>query len=352
MAFIEGTEIFTNSGWKNIEDVSGHDKVLIRNFIGDAEFTQPYALKKKQYTGQVVKIGARNWSFSVTPDHSVIFDRDIGANGKKFQSTLAGKMVARPHYRIYRKFRYMFAEEPKKEVIIVRDDFGKRHVTIPEHDWYKLVGYVLCRGFIRMKPGKPMLHIFLDEDRVEDETKILGDIFDRLGISWHVQYSEKTRPKLVVSSRNTLARRLITRLGSSKRKEMYLPDAMVYNSSKELSKLLIETVIEASIKSTTKRGNFYQLVTTNLKFIETISLLGTLAGYSMRSSVLFPAGQKTPHGETKKTSYVLFIANPVDTYAPRYVKRRDYQGPVYEIDLFEGQVYVKEGTMPVWVDPK
>lgn len=352
MGFVKGTEVFTNSGWKQIEDISGQDRVLVRNFIGDAEFIQPFALKKRQYSGQIIKIGARNWSFSVTPEHMVLFDRDRGANGKKFQSIPAGEMVARPHYRIYRKFRYMFAEEPRKETIIIRDDFGKRYSTIADHDWYRLVGYVLCRGFIKMKPGKPMLHIFLDEDRMEDEISILGDILDRIGVSWHVQYSDKTRPKLVVSSRNTLARRLITRLGSSKRKEMFLPDTMIYNSSKELSKLLIETVIEASIKSDTKRTNLYQLATTNLRFIETISLLGTLAGYSMRSALVFPAGYDTPRGKTKKDSYVLHIANPVDTYAPRYVKREDYSGPVYEIDLFEGQVYVKEGTMPVWVDPK
>ena len=38
MAFIEGTPIFTDSGFKNIEDIGGRDKVLVRNFLGDAEF--------------------------------------------------------------------------------------------------------------------------------------------------------------------------------------------------------------------------------------------------------------------------------------------------------------------------
>ena len=348
MGFIQGTPIFTNSGWKNIEEISGQDKVLVRNFIGDAEFIQPFALKKKKYEGEIVKIGARNWSFSVTPDHRVVYDRDRGAQGKHYESVLAKDMVARPHFRIFRKFKYMFPDEPKKETIIIRDDF-KRYVTISDYDWYKLVGYVLTRGFIRMKPGKPMVFLFLDEDRIEEEILILGDILDRIGVGWHVQYSEKTRPKIVVSSRNTLASRLVTRLGASKRKEMYLPDKMVYNSSKELSKLLIDTIIDASGQKDRER---VQLVTTNKRFIDTLSLLGTLAGYSMRNSLMFEAGTETARGVTKKDSYIFNIFPPVDSYAPKYVKKVSYTGAVYEIDLFEGQVYVKEGSMPVWVNPK
>lgn len=352
MAFITGTPIFTNSGWKNIEDISGRDKVLVRNFLGDAEFIQPFALKKRQYDGDIIKIGAKDWSFSVTPDHGVIFDKDRYAQGNNFCSLPAKSFKIHPDNRIYRKFKYIFSDEPKKEMVKIRDEFGERTSTISDYDWYKLVGYILCRGFIKRKPGKPMLFIFLEPQRVEEETAILGDILDRIGVRWHVQNSELTRPKIVVSSRNTLVDRLVTRLGSYKRKQMFLPDKMLYNSTKELSKLLIETIIEASIRPGTKRGNVYQIATTNKDFIDTLTILGTLAGYSIRSVLNNKAGEITPFGITKLDGYILQISSPTDTYAPKYSKKITYSGQVYEIDLFDGQVYVKEGSMPIWVNPK
>lgn len=322
MAFIEGTQIFTDSAWKNIEDISGRDRVLVKNFIGDAEFIQPFALKKKQYDGDVITSGAKDWSFTVTPDHT--------PTGDQFK----------------RNFHYMFSEEPKKEMIKIRDEFGTRTSTISDYDWYKLVGFVLTRGFVRTKPGKPMLYLFLEEDRIEEEIRILGDILDRIGVAWHVQYSDKTLPKIVVSSKNTLVNRLITRLGSKKRKEMFLPDKMIYNSTKELSKLLIDTIKDTS------RGETDQIVTTNKALIDSLTLLGTLSGYSVRYYLLSEAGKTTSRGTTKKDSYLLFIFPQVSQYSVIYRKKSIYSGYVYEIDIFDGQVYVKDGISPIWIAPK
>lgn len=327
--FVSTTQVFTDSGWKKISDISGHDRVLVRNFLGDAELIQPFALKKRKYGGEVVKIGAKDWSFTVTPDH------------KNIDST-----------KIVRKFRYIFSDDPKKEWITVRDDFGRRSVTISPHDWYKLVGFMLQRGFIRMKPGRPMLWFFLDEDRVEEESKILGDILDRLGVGWHVQYSEKTRPKVVVSSKNTLASRLMNRLGSNKRKKMFLPDRMIYSSTKELSKLLIDTIISTSIQPNTKRRSVYQLSTTNKALMDSLTLLGTLNGYSIRTVLKAPAGTPTNKGVTKIDSYFLQISDINEVYSQKKIEKKKYSGYVYGIDLFDGQVYVKEESMPVWVSPK
>lgn len=352
MAFIEGTQIFTDSGFKKIEDIGGHDKVLVRNFIGDAELIQPFALKRTQYTGEVIKIGAKDWSFTTTPDHLVVYDDDKYAQGVNFKKEPAKSIVSSKNKRIYRKFKYIFSDDPKKETIRVRDEFGTRTVSISPQDWYKLIGYVLMRGFIRMKPGKPMLFLFLEEDRLEEEVTIIGDILDRLTVSWHVQYSSKTRPKIVVSSKNTLVARLVTRLGSNKRKSMHLPDKMLYSSSKELTAVLIDTIIDASIKPDTERGNVYQIATTNTKLIDSLTVLGTLGGYSIRSVLRNRAGEQTPHGITKKDGYIIQISAPIDTYQPKYVKKLQYSGSVYEIDLFDGQVYAREGSKPVWVNPK
>lgn len=349
MAFIADTQVFTDAGWKRIEDVSGKDRVLVRNFLGEAEFIQPFALKKRKYDGFVTQIGARNWHFSVTPHHPIVFDKNKLPTGNNFQVVRAENVKPRIDTRLYRKFRYIFSEEPKKEIIKIKDEFGIRYTTISQYDWYKLMGYVLMRGFIRKKPGSPMLHLFLDPNRIEEESRIIGDLLDRMGFSWHMQHSEKTSPKIVVSSKNLLCARLITRLGSDKRKEMYLTDKIIYNSTKELSQLLIDTIIDAAGGKDTLRT---QLVTTNKAFIDSLMLLGTLSGYSIRYSITSTAGTPSNYGVAKKDSYILLISSLTDTYAPTYVRKEFYYGYVYEIDLFDGQIYVKEGSMPVWVNPK
>lgn len=350
MAFIAGQEIFTNEAWKKVEDISGKDKVLVRNFLGDAEFIQPFALKKRHYDGEIIQLGARDWSFSVTPEHKILYDRR--REFVKMEKTTAEKFELNVRHQIYRKFNYMFPEELRKEYITIWDEFGKRTVTIQHEDWYKLVGYVLCRGFIKTGYGRPMLYLFLDEYNIEKEILILGDIFDRMGLPYHVQYSEKTRAKLVVSSKNTLASRLNYRLGSFKRKEMYLSDRIIYRSTKEYAKILLDSIAEASRKFDTPVTDTFQMSTTNKRLLDSLVLFGTMHGYGVRYYASHNIGDKTPFGVVKKQSYVMKISQPTDLYTPKYKKTRDYSGNVYEIDLFNGQVYVKEGSMPVWIDPK
>lgn len=330
--FVADTQIFTDSGWKDIKNIAGKDRVLVRNFLGDAEFITPFALKKKKYNGDVIKIGAKNWSFTVTPDHVIVYETD---DSGKFRKVPAEELVLTNHNRIHRKFKYFFSEEPTKENVKVHDEFGTRNLRIDDRDWYVLVGYVLSRGFIDTKHGRPMLHIFLDEDKMEEQLNMLQDILDRIGLPYHVQYSEKTRPKVVVSSQNTIASRLITRLGSSTRKEMHLPDKIIYQSTKDLAKLLIQTIVSGS-----------QLVTTNKRLLDDLMLLGTLNGLGMTISTL------EPKQWTDKNSYILNIYGISDTYSPKFKEKALYSGYVYEIMLFDGQVYVKEDGMPIWTNPK
>lgn len=327
--FVADTQIFSNSGWKKIQDIKGNDKVLVKNFIGDAEFIQPFAIKKKQYEGEVFRLGAKDWSFTVTPDHKNLDDKQI-----------------------VRRFKYMFSDEPQREIIKIFDEFGTRNVTISQQDWYKLVGLVLMRGFIKTGYGRPMLMFYLEEERIEEETKVLSDIFDRIGVPWHVQYSEKTKPKFVVSSKNTIAARLATRLGSTTRKDMYLPNKMIYSSTKELATLLIETIITYYMKPGTERRSVVQIATTNKKLIDSLTILGTLSGYSIRSILRTKAGTPVLNGFTQKDIYNMQISNINAVYSFIYRQKSLFSGYVYGIDLFDGQVYVKDGAMPVWVSPK
>ena len=339
--FVRDTQIFTDSGWKPIQDISGSDRVLVRNFINDAEFIQPFALKKRQYDGEVIEIGAKDWSFTVTPDTKIVYDLN-GEN--KIRAKSAEDLSTNRHIKLHRKFKYMFADEPKREDIKIFDEFGKKYSVLAPYDWYKLVAYVLMRGFIKMGYGKPMLIINLDMEHFESEISELSEILERIGVQFHVQYPQGVSPKLVVSSKNTLARRLITRLGSSTRRQMFLPDKMIYQSSKELTDVLLSTMC--------KLQGSNNIATSNEALIDSLVLFGTLGGYGIGVSLSVKAGTVTNRGKVNKNSYIMRINEPIKTYSPTKKVKSSYSGYIYGIDLFEGQVYVKNGVAPVWTSPK
>lgn len=351
MAFIDGVKLLTNSGWKEIDNISGRDMVLVRNFLGEAEFIQPFAIKKKLYNGKVLQFSARNWAFTVTPDHRIVYEKSSNSGIIHMYCDTASNFTINPQFRLYRNFRYIFSSEPKKETFMIDVGRKKRHVTISNYDWYKLVAYTLCRGFIKTGYGKPMLMFLIDENKAEKELSEITGILERLGLSWHIQHSEKTRLRITVSSKNNLASKLARCLGSSRRKEMFLSDKILFNSTKELSKLLIESIIEIHSRGTADNKTC-QISTTNTKFLDSLGLLCTLSGYSSAVVLKSAAGAVSNKGVTKKNSYTIRIFNAPQSYMPTSITEIDYNGYVYELDLFEGQVYVKNGSIPVWLDPK
>lgn len=354
MAFVAETEIFTDSGWKPIKDISGRDRVLVRNFIGDAEFIQPFALKKRQYNGEVIQLGGKNWSFSVTPDHIVVYDRDDMARGLHFKYEPAKDITVHNENRIYRKFRYMTPETYKRESVVIHTEFGKKYSYIANEDWFVLVAYLIERAqLVKSSRFKHTLQVFLDPERVEYEIDLLGGIFDRIGVEWtFIPYRTTGQALLRVKSNNTLASRVITRLGSSTRKEMFLPDKMIYNSSKELVDMFFEALIQASKRADTKVGKLYQYQTGNVALMKSLEKIGTLWGYGIAPYIVQRAGDKHYYGIASKNIYNVVIQGVTKTYSPRFKQSLQYQGAVYEIDLFDGQVYAREGSMPVWVNPK
>lgn len=352
MAFIKGTNIFTNSGWKPIETISGNDNVLVRNFLGDAEFIQPFALKKRQYNGEIYEIGGRNWSFSVTPDHIVVYDRDDKVRGRNFVYEKAKDLEINADNRIYRKFKYITPEDYKKENIVIYDDFGKRWVTISNLDWFVLCGYVLLRGYLEPAGRRRALNIYLDRQKREDELVVLADILDRIGVVWNlIESRTDDRWILRVNPHNTLSSKLAARLGSLKRKKMFIPDKMIYNSSKELASTLIETIINVSKRPETSSDS-YQFTSNNVKLIDSLEMLCTLWGYSVSRKISAHKGQDVGRGKLKKDVYNLVITSLPQSYSPTHINKKQYNDYVYELNLFDGQVYVKDGTAPVWIDPK
>lgn len=326
MAFIEGTRIFTDSGFKPIEDIAGHDRVLVRNFLGESQFTQPFAIKKSQYSGEITELAGKNWRITTTPNHIIVYDRDDG----KFRYTPAKDVDVNPKNRIYRKFKYYSEEEYKRENIVVHTEFGKVWKTISNEDWYILCAFVLDRGYLEPTGRNFALNIYLKRASRDAELRLLADIFDRMSVTWSV-FEDRTNDRWIVrvNNKNTLATKLKARLGSKKRRKMYLPDKMIYSSSHDLVKLFLDQLFT--------ENNTYSTI--NFKLVQSIELLCTLWGYS--------TVRRCTNGVYKLELYDL-----PRTYSPTSKNTLSYDGNVYEIKLFDGQVYVKNGTAPVWVNPE
>jgi hypothetical protein len=142
-------------------------------------------------------------------------------------------------------------------------------------------------------------------------------------------------------------------LGSRARKEMYVPDKMIYNSTIEQGSALIETFIKASRQDGTGVEGMVQFSTTNTKLISSLEILGLLSGYTISSILAKPAGTKVPAGQTKKDSYAVYVRKSVNEVSIIRKKKQDYDGKVYEIDMFEDQLLIREdGSLPLWMKPK
>lgn len=336
MAFIEGTKIFTNSGWKNVEQISGQDKVLVRNFIGDAEFLQPFALIKSQYNGLINKIGSKRWSFSVTPDHIVMYDRDDTPQSKNLTFLPAKDVEVHGNNRIMRKFRFSNRDDYKKEQIVINTQFGKKYSTISNEDWFVLCAYVLRKGMIEKQVGRSNLNLFVSDEK--DIEKLTG-ILDRIGVQWSLL--KRDRYFIRISNNNNLAKRISTRLRGSVRKKMYLSDKMIYNSNRALVEMFFDTLLFAGDQ-----------LNCSSRLADSLVLLGTLHGYSVTKNLLLEKGAETKKAIVTRDIYNVVVNKPTISYSPMFNTQEKYKGAVYSIDLFDGQVYVREKGMPVWVNPK
>lgn len=320
MGFTAETKVFTPRGWKSIGDLSGRDRVLVRNFLGDAEFIQPFALRKKQYDGEVIKFGGKYWATTVTPDHKVVYQRD---------TTTAGEVVIDKHKFLHRQFRYI-REDRTNEIVHLSD----RQVTLSDEDWYTIVAYTVTKGFIS-KDKNPRLKFMLDVDNV---LPLVG-ILDNLGISYSVG-DVNGSIVITVNRDNNLARKLKKYLGARARKEMKLPAKMVYGSSQVLYKHFLNTFTSLVAKASQNRPNQLVFGSANPRLLETLKLMCMFCGYGF---------SMVKNGET----YVAYIIpGKVSPWSVKFIDKYNYSGYIYEIDLFDGLIYVTERNLPVWMSPK
>lgn len=339
MAFPAETKVLTTKGWKRIEDIGGHDRVLTRNFLGDAQFTKPFAIKKKDYSGEMISGGSYKYQFKVTPDHEIVYTDKHG----NVISTTAEDVPAKRDNKLKHKSRY----SPDNYLTPQKVKYDGREYTINNLDWYKFVGFVLRRGGMDRKRAR--LTLTLDKENVKKDLDLICPILDSMDLKWTL-----TEPNLVViSQKYNVAYKLSTALGSKTRKKMYIPDKMVYNVSIEEGRALIEMFIRTSRRDGEGVDGTTQFSTTNTKLMDSLEILGLLCGYTISWILSKPAGTKVQAGETKRDSYTVYVRPSVNEISIIRKNKIDYSGKVYEIDMFEDQLLIKEdGSLPIWMKPK
>lgn len=339
MAFPAQTKVLTKKGWKEISEVAGHDKVLVRNFLGDAQFVQPFAVRKRDYSGDLVSGGSINYQFTVTPQHEIVYTNKQG----NIIKTTAEEVPARRENRLKHRSRY----SPDGYLQPQKVKIGEWTHEVDNLDWYKLVGYVLRRGSINRDRSR--LTLMLDTKNPEKDYKLITPVLDRMNLVWSF-----TAPNLIVlSKKSSIANKLAIMLGSKYRKQQYLPDKMIYNATIEEGRALIDMFIRASRRDGSGVEKSVQFSTTNIKLIESLEILGLLCGYTISKIIAKPAGTKVPAGVTKRDSYAVYVRNSVSDVSIVRKETSSYEGKVYEIDIFEDQLMTKDGgSLPVWMKPR
>jgi len=339
MAFPAETKVLTTKGWKQISEVGGHDRVLTRNFLGDAQFTKPFAIKKRDYSDKLVQGGQKNYQFRVTPEHEIVYTDKKGS----IVVSTAKDVPAKPDNRLKHRSRY----SPDSYLPSQKLKYENREYTIENTDWYKLVGFVLRRGGTDGNRNRLILQ--LDKKNVKKDMDLICPILDRLSLTWGF-----TEPNLiVVSAKYNIAYKLSRVLGSRRRKKMRIPDKMIYNTTIEDGTALIEMFIRASRRDGEGVDKITQFATTNTELIDSLEILGLLCGFTVSRIMSKPAGTKVAAGVTKKDSYTVYVRRSVYEISIIRKQEVDYTGKVYEIDMFEDQLLIKEdGSLPIWMKPK
>lgn len=339
MAFVEGTKVLSEKGWKNIEDVGGTDRLLVRNFLGDAQFEKPFAVKKKTYSGEIISGGSKTCKFRITPEHEIVYTDRKG----RIHKTTADKVVGKRGTYLKHRSRY----SPDRYILPQKIKNGNYTYEIDKLDWYKLCGFVLRKGQIS-KYGTRLI-LPLDKQNPQKDMDLICEVLDRLNLEWNF-----TEPNLIViSQKSNIALKLARVLGSRFRKQMYIPDKMLYNASIEDGQALIDMFIRASRRDGEGVENTVQFSTTNMKLIESLEILGLLCGYTISYILAKPAGTKVPAGVTKNDSYAVYVRKSVNEVSMTNKKEVAYTGKVYEIDMFNDQLLMKEhGCSPIWMKPK
>lgn len=333
VAFTEQTKVFTEKGWKNIGALGGRDRVLVRNFLGDAEFIQPFALKKKLYEGDIYRFGNREWAINVTPNHKMVYNEYYSNKlGTKPADSTAESVKPSREVSLYRSFHYM-QEAKSYESITMRKEGFEWRVNISIENWYTILAYTMLCAYIDKRKSPHIMYI-------SDNLQPLTNILDMIGIQWTQSTKNRGAPMIFVRNDSNLLAKLLNQLGARERRDMKLQDKHIFAASSGLLKHFVHTLLSLGGKPIVGRPGQFSFSTVNKNLIENLEMICMLGGY----------GFSLIHDH--RGYQVRIILSPPDSRIVTFVEKNTYSGYTYEIDLFDGLIYVTEKKAPVWMAPK
>lgn len=104
--FAEGTEVYTNKGWKFFEDLNGEELFLSRKKSGELEWVKAIRYIEYKHEGKMIRLLTNSFELITTKDHSQPFEKrvDRRKNGRKYELFMKPmeEVVKHQKYRIPR----------------------------------------------------------------------------------------------------------------------------------------------------------------------------------------------------------------------------------------------------------
>jgi calcineurin-like phosphoesterase family protein len=88
-SFDKKTEVLSNNGWKNVDNIYKNDKIVTLNLNNNVlEYNDIDQIIKYRYTGQIIKIKSKGLDLNITPDH-VLIEPMVWRNSLKYRKYFA-----------------------------------------------------------------------------------------------------------------------------------------------------------------------------------------------------------------------------------------------------------------------
>lgn len=348
MAFLEGTELFTYGGFKKVEDITGEDRLLVRNFIGDTEFTRPMKIRKLRYSGDVVSLGSKSWQLKLTPDTKIDYALRKGFMLTSEPRTCkAGEYDASQESGLYRTFKYY----PKMTTVresLTRNVEDKRVIErIQIDDWIRIAALIVARGKIIKNGKRAKVSIALDKADWRYELMYLLPFMSRLNEGVVVEAFERAPGFVTLQESSDLTRKLAATfkpVGNSVR----IPNRMIYDYPLPESRKLFRYMMDPFEKKP-DRGFIYSH---NAGTTSDIEALAATTGNTVKVYQLTEAGREYRGVVEKEDSWLLHSYSLPFIHAVTEKSVEHYDGYVYEFDFYAGDVYARAEGALLWIYPK
>jgi hypothetical protein len=285
----EKTEIYTESGWKLIGDLTDTDKVYAPNENGIGDFEVPYRRTWEHYKGKMLHFTGGRIDLCVTPNHRILYKNhsrfyinDAEHFSKLNRRFLTIPKLINPHITDKKYFNL-------PSVVIGHrwgnDIINNSDIKIPMGDWCAFMGWFLSEGCVTGCKGgstaNGKYHIICSQSMPEKWQKMKDDL-DKLPFKWHKEgISYVTGDKQLWS--------YLKDLGNSYQK--YIPKELKRAGKNNLLILIDRMILGDGSNITSGNMKYFKYYTTSKQladdFREVCMLSGVSTGMQKRASQPF-----------------------------------------------------------------